>query len=280
MGERNIIGFILLYAYVQFLICPIHTVIALLTGKANAFRVTKSICDIMKIKFIHTKNSSPLEKKALYLANHRSWGDFFVDQVVCGGAAYLARYMVILGTPFSGLYAWIAQSTWFFNRKKGIDRNALSKHLNEQWNLRPKYGLIVYPEGTRNQKKEPLKLKTGIIQMAYENNKPVQSVITTNKETIANEKTFSIQRSTICVTSISKPLYPKDFNTFEKFVEACRKQFQDSWDDAYGEEPNMDLEYPPPFGGKVPEFDDLPQPNRAWIVRVIILILIIFISQK
>jgi len=275
MAERNIAAFIAAYVYLQFLVCPAHAAIALLTGRANPYRITKNFCDMLGARFVHSKNSQSLKKDAMYLCNHRSWGDFFIDQALCGGAAYLSRYMVIPACPGSSLYAWISHSVWFFNRKKGLDRSELGRYLAQQWELRPGKGLIVYPEGTRNQKKEPLKLKTGVLQMAYDYKKQVQAVITTNKELMANEKTLTITRNVTCVTSISKPVDPTAFPSFKEFCDEVTRVFEDTWKDAYGAEVDESRVYLPPFGLPTPGFEPVPIPSRAWIVRFIIVALFV-----
>eukprot|EP00514_Thraustochytrium_sp_LLF1b_P000129 CAMPEP_0184524328 /NCGR_PEP_ID=MMETSP0198_2-20121128/9443_1 /TAXON_ID=1112570 /ORGANISM="Thraustochytrium sp., Strain LLF1b" /LENGTH=218 /DNA_ID=CAMNT_0026915587 /DNA_START=569 /DNA_END=1222 /DNA_ORIENTATION=+ len=218
----------------------------------------------MGVKFARTKNAKKLHPNAMFLCNHRSWGDFFTDQVICTSAAYLSRYMVILGCPMSSIYAWLANSTVFFNRKKGIDRDELASSLAKKWGHRSQHGLIVYPEGTRSQLMEPLKLRTGVLKMAYDYDKPVQSVVTTNKEAIANEKTFCIRRNVVCVSSISDVLWPKDFDTFEKFVDAVRVQFESTWKDAYTSPESEATFYEPPHGLETPKFEKVPLASRLW----------------
>jgi len=203
-----------------------------------------------------------------------------MDQVICGGGAFLSRYLVILGCPVSSLYAWIANSTWFFNRKKGLNRDALASYLETCWLTRPGKGLIVFPEGTRNQKKEPLRLKTGVLKMAYDYKRPVQSVVTTGKELVANEKTLHCERGVVCVSSISPAIKPQDYDTFESFVAAVRKQFEDTWADAYAQEPEAAIEYIPPLGLPTPAYESLKHPLRVWSVRLIVMLILAYVYMK
>ncbi|GBG34169.1 1-acyl-sn-glycerol-3-phosphate acyltransferase [Hondaea fermentalgiana] len=218
----------------------------------------------------------------MYLCNHRSWGDFFMDQAICNGGAYLSRLLVIIGCPMSSLYAYIAHSTWFFNRKKGIDRDALGEYIQSQWLARPNQGLIVYPEGTRNLKMEPLRLKTGVLKMAFDYQRPVQAVITTNKERVANEKDLSYERNVSCVTSISPALEPHKFESFEAFVEAVREQFVETWEDAYSCKPEDAIAYDPPYGLKTPTYEPVPYPRRVWYARIVIILIavLVYASRK
>eukprot|EP00511_Aplanochytrium_stocchinoi_P012104 CAMPEP_0204877898 /NCGR_PEP_ID=MMETSP1348-20121228/48448_1 /ASSEMBLY_ACC=CAM_ASM_000700 /TAXON_ID=215587 /ORGANISM="Aplanochytrium stocchinoi, Strain GSBS06" /LENGTH=172 /DNA_ID=CAMNT_0052034817 /DNA_START=458 /DNA_END=973 /DNA_ORIENTATION=+ len=172
--------------------------------------------------------------------------------------------MVWIGTPVTSLWAWLSHSTWFFNRKPGIDRSAFGKWINSQFDERPHPGLIAYPEGTRNQKDEPLKLKSGVLQYAYEFNRPVQCVITTNKDTVVNEKAAKLNRNVICVTHISKPLYPKDFADSKEFVVSARELFVKTWETAYNTKPEHGDLYSPPYGLKEPQYDEVPIKRRLW----------------
>jgi len=143
---RSTLEFLAVHLYTQLVLCPAHIVFGLVTGRMNPFAVTKHICDALGVRFRKTRGSRPLcpaaTARVIYLCNHRSWADFFCDQVITGGASYLSRYMVILATPVSSLYAFMSHSTWFFNRKRGIDRAAFAKFMDDEWNKRPQYGMI------------------------------------------------------------------------------------------------------------------------------------------
>jgi len=257
-----------------------HTAYAILTGRVNPFAVVLQIKEYMQVQTLRTPNSHKLHKNAMFLCNHRSWVDFFLDQLVCNSAAYLSRLLVIPACPMSSLYAWIGHSTWFFNRKKGVDRDALGKYIQSLWIERPSKGLIVYPEGTRNTSNEPLKLKTGVLKMAYDYKRPVQCVITTNKEIVASEKTFQFQRGVKCITSISSVLESEKYDSFESFVEAVRLSFQETWKDAYSCDEKDAIPFNPPFGLEEPQFEPVPVKGRLWLVRFIIFLCLLLVWQR
>lgn len=126
-------SFLLLHIYVQCFVCPSHVIYGIVTGKANPYALTRHICRMLEIRFLKTRTSHELcpapKTRVIYLCNHRSWADFFCDQVICAGASYLSRLLVWVGTPVSSLYGWMAHSTWYFNRKRGIDRQAFAKFM-------------------------------------------------------------------------------------------------------------------------------------------------------
>ena len=143
---KGALSFVAMHLYTQVVLSPAHILFGLATGKVNPFSLTKHLCDLLGVRFRRAKHSKPLCSSAatrvIYLCNHRSWADFFCDQVITGGASYLSRYMVIVGTPVSSLYAFMSHSTWYFNRKRGIDRAALARFMDDEWNKRPHYGMI------------------------------------------------------------------------------------------------------------------------------------------
>jgi 1-acyl-sn-glycerol-3-phosphate acyltransferase len=271
---HGLIGFFLLHCYTQLIVCPAHIVFGLLTGKVNSYALTKHLCDVLGVQFLRVRGSPPLASqkngKVLYLCNHRSWADFFCDQVITGGAAYLSRLMVWVGTPVSSLYAWMAHSTWFFNRKRGIDRVAFAKFMDDEWNKRPKYGMIAYAEGSRNSGKDPLPLKTGVLQYAYEYKHAVQCVISSGKEDVCNEKSLTMQRNQKVVTCCSQVIDPKTFPTMEAFVAHVRQQFIETWAKAFDGYAEVDP-YLPPMGLLQPEFDDACEPSKVTFLRAVTL---------
>ena len=111
------------------------------------FRPYLQFCDVLRIKPHVTKNSKKLNSgKTMYFANHRSWADFFVDglaheqfiiaRTLCGGASYVARYMVCVGVPGMAFTAWIHNYIWLFRRRKNINRQWFTGFFRECWDLR------------------------------------------------------------------------------------------------------------------------------------------------
>lgn len=83
----------------------------------------------------------------MFLSNHRSWADFFVDgysykqlyvivSSLCGGASYIARLMVGVAVPGMVFTAWINNYVWLFHRKKNISRQWFTEFFRESWTKR------------------------------------------------------------------------------------------------------------------------------------------------
>jgi 1-acyl-sn-glycerol-3-phosphate acyltransferase len=185
----------------------------------------------------------------------------------------LARLMVWVGTPVSSLYAWMSHSTWFFNRKRGIDRVAFAKFMEDEWVKRPTFGMIAYPEGTRNQTDAPLALKTGVLQFAFEYKHPVQCVITVGKERVCNEKILDVSMNQALTTSCSELIDPKDFESLDEFVVKVRATFADTWNQAYQAKPEDVEEYDPPMGQAAPTFQAACEPYKVRALRIVILVI-------
>ena len=163
----------------------------------------------------------------IFLCNHRSFADFFVDNYVVGGAMYISRMMVIVAIPFPSLLAYMTSMIGFFVRSKNNSFKVyelIDKALKRQQNV------IVYPEGTRNQGKTSKSLKWGIIRWAYKEKVPVQIVMTSNKEKILNEKTFQIGRGIQSKVEKSVVLFPEDVENIDEWCELIQLKWDRTWD--------------------------------------------------
>lgn len=278
MGLFSAVKFLLMHLYVQFVLAPCFIVYSIVTGRASAFHLTNHICDVMRIKFVKTKESDEVAPGIIHLCNHRSWADFFVDQAICGGDAYLSRMMVWVGTPVSALWGWLSHSTWFFYRRSGIDRQSFGEYLERQWVQRQDFGLIAYPEGTRNQRSQPLRLKSGVLQYAYDFQHPVQVVITCGKDQVINEKKLLFRTGRFCVTALSETLDPRDFGSMEEFVEAVRGLFSATWKQAYEAKVEDCVLVTLPLTPMKPTYTPVPIRSRLLKARLVCALLLMYIA--
>eukprot|EP00924_Labyrinthula_sp_SR-Ha-C_P004887 snap_masked-scaffold_1-processed-gene-15.12-mRNA-1 protein AED:0.12 eAED:0.12 QI:0/-1/0/1/-1/1/1/0/293 len=269
--------------YTQLFWTPLLILRIILTGKASAFHCVKHLTQFHKVNLLKLKTSSDFQPGCVYLSNHRSWADFFIDQTICRGASYLSRRLVIVGTPLSSLWSYLAYSTFYFERKRGIDRKKFFAWIEKQWQQRnvgrgknEEYGIIVYPEGTRNKKDHPLKLKTGVLQYAFEYKKRLQIVITKNKEHVVNEKNVEINFGKTCVVNFSEVIDSTQFETFQEFREEIEKKFGSEWDKVYNSNVEakdlevLDLEEV----GKDQQYEDVPIKFRLNLIRSIAALLV------
>ena len=175
----------------------------------------------------------------------------------------------------SSLYGWMSHSTWFFKRQRGLDRAAFAKFMEDEWTKRSTFGMIAYPEGTRNQLPDALPLKTGVLQFAYEYKHPVQCVITSGKEHACNEKRLAVKRNQTLITSCSEAIDPAKFDTMEAFVSKVREAFNETWKAAYSTKEEDAVPYNPPMGATPPTFQLACEPYKIKAMRIVSIVAVL-----
>jgi len=75
------------------------------------------------------------------------------------------------------------------------------------------------------------KLKKGLLKEIYERKEyDVQLLISSNKEIVFNEKNLITNYGTNINTCISRSIHPKNFNTFEDFLNEICILWVDCWE--------------------------------------------------
>lgn len=162
--------------------------------------------------------------KPMYLCNHRTWSDFFIDRVLTNlRGAYLSRWLVLAGFPLAASLCYLGDTLKFFYR--GTDRKANQKRL---YKLLDSYsdGIIVYPEGKRNTSEHTLELKTGCIRYAWDRKRPIQVILSRGKELVLNEFSQTSRMSRDVFVYYGTPLFPDEYDSFDTLL----RDVQVSWD--------------------------------------------------
>ena len=89
-------------------------------------------------------------------------------------------------------------------------------------------GLIVYPEGHRFKGEVTLKLKTGVMEVAYNLKTPCQIVLSKGKENLMDEINLTIHKQALITVYVSDVLDPTKFETKEAWFEYVNEQWKDS----------------------------------------------------
>lgn len=177
---------------------------------------------ISKHKVSHSKN-------IIYFSNHRSWADFFIDNIV---TEYCTKFVCRIEVAyFLPLYAYIIgyllYDTGIFFRRGNTsiqDFEKLIKH--NQLNNKSGNDILVYPEGTRRSGLDyACDLKKGLIYYAYKENCPIQFIISKNKEKFLNEKKLTAENNVNIFVHYSNIYYPdvttyKSMQEFYEFINA------------------------------------------------------------
>lgn len=182
-----------------------------------------------QVKLQKLEGSVPVtrDRSVILLGNHRNIADFFIHDIVTENTCnYLSRALVGFVFPFIGFFSYIENRAWYFvrgNKTATIDK--FYEWLDSKFkstDLKRQH-LIVYPEGHRNLKKEPLPLKFGMIRYAYLRQMPIQMFMCTGYDQTLDEKSLTAEfGESVVKYCIYKPIYPADYpdeKTFFKEIE-------------------------------------------------------------
>eukprot|EP00697_Spironema_sp_BW2_P002091 gnl/Spiro4/12807_TR6786_c0_g1_i1.p1 gnl/Spiro4/12807_TR6786_c0_g1~~gnl/Spiro4/12807_TR6786_c0_g1_i1.p1 ORF type:complete len:416 (+),score=51.75 gnl/Spiro4/12807_TR6786_c0_g1_i1:50-1249(+) len=207
------------------------------------------ICHVMEqylnAKLVEMEGSAPRlpqTERAVYLLNHRCWGDFMVHPYLMEGTcASLSRLLVGAVFPVFVGSRLLDHSVWFFNNSSTTPegRELFYKTVDWEYDNCTKTGMMVYPEGHRNTRETPLPLKRGLIYYAFSRQLPCQTIVTYKTERVIDEGRFLVQGGVRIPYLTCPPLYPKDFATREEFFDALEAQFIAAVADVWKRAPSL-----------------------------------------
>jgi len=187
---------------------------------------------ISEDKVSHSKN-------IIYFSNHRSWADFFIDNVVTQYCTkFISRVEVAFILPlYVYIYGYLMfDLIIFFRRGKTsiIDFERLIKH-NQLHNVSGN-DILVYPEGTRRAGLDyACDLKKGLIYYSYKESCPIQFIISKNKERMLNEKTFTAEKNVNVFVHYSPVYYPDitKYKSMQEFYEFINTEWKTTFRAVY-----------------------------------------------
>jgi len=241
-GERRFLStpyFFLFLLYVQAV--SLASLVLLLMGvDVPHGQICEHLLRILGTRFLTSPRSSAIvddtRQPVIFLCNHRSWGDFWVDTALLGGTSFVARQAVACAIPCSAAWGWLRGWLWFFQRgakhKEGSTK-WMANFLQRSHTGFPSKGVVLYPEGTRSLLPNGSQLKFGSLAAIHSLGWPVQVVISTNKEHVMAERRLKLGFGTQCSTAVSSPLSPHDFASRDAFISAVNATWQSTWREAY-----------------------------------------------
>ncbi len=182
--------------------------------------------------FCISKEKLKHDQNIIYMCNHRTFSDFFIDPILIEySGKIIGRYLVLLVFPLFYIIAKITNCGYFIKRSynKNIEEffNKLEiERKNDKFN-----NILVYPEATRRPHQiEACILKKGFIYHSYNKNLPIQIIITKNKEDIIDEKNFIAKRNAKLYVYYSQVIYP-DYDKYnrEEYYEYVQHVWNYSW---------------------------------------------------
>lgn len=182
---------------------------------------------------------TPSDRSVMLLGNHRNIGDFVIHDVITKHTAnYLSRALVGFAFPFMGIVSYMTGRCWYFVRGQSTkDLDQFYVWLDEKfaWKDNLRKNLIVYPEGHRNLKKDPLPLRTGMLRYAFTRKLPVQIFMCHGYDEVLNEKRFTSNFGNSLVKYKIYPILdPKEFENLEEFIETIKTLFEERFYEVHG----------------------------------------------
>lgn len=170
------------------------------------------------------------------LMNHRSWGDFCIDQAQ-SRATVVARGAAVGAALFTGLLGLASRRLIPIFRSRGpcgIEPTT-REELMRLCAKHERYCL--YPEGTRRatdaNSENPVPLRVGGLKNIYESGDSALIVITVGKEKIINERVGHVSFSTRLYRATHPPLLSTDHPSLESFLSAVDEAWRSTWRRAY-----------------------------------------------
>lgn len=227
---------LLLYWSVVFVAVSYHFKWLKLRGRRNdVWGWSSGMKWWVRCKVLKVGSADLYRGPCVYLFNHRSWGDFIVDQYVTEGRSlFMSRVGVLLLFPtFMGCLK-VMRSVIVFRRGSIANKEKFNRWIDEQRALSPQTGLSVYPEGHRSTAGTPLPLKRGMLYYAHSRKLPVQIVIGANKEAIISEKHCTARLNQTAVVGYSEPIITADYPDFELFWAKVQETWDKEWNEVFG----------------------------------------------
>jgi 1-acyl-sn-glycerol-3-phosphate acyltransferase len=222
IGINQIYGVILLI-YFAF-IYPIYAILNY--DIKNNKEVTRTICkECIRVSncSMHkvSKKNQIMDKNILYMTNHASTGDFFIDPYILHySTKFIALNKVRMILPVLGAICHLTSSAIFIssgNSKETILENF--KKIEELRKNDDSRNVSLYPEGLRRPHRHTVSatLKKGFIYHSFDNNLPIQIVHTTNKDYVIDDMKMMLHKNTKLFTYYGTKIDPQKLKAkFEK----------------------------------------------------------------
>ena len=188
-------------------------------GKTDIQNMFKHISDSANVKY-----SGEVDKinpnVDVYLFNHVSFVDFFMDNYIIGGnGCYISRVAAFFAVPFTCIYGVFNHCIYFIKRNNRNVKNRLKIGF-ENIIHENKKKVIIYPEGIRNQTNNVIPLKYGGLNVIFNMGYSVQIINVKNKDKIFNEKKMHFNYNITCDIVASETIAASSYNSFDEFYAA------------------------------------------------------------
>ena len=222
---------------IALIISPIYTIFdfSIRTKKEFVRKYVSGIYQNTGIKIYRASEQDIVYKKnIIYLSNHRTFSDFYVDHIVTHYSSFfVSRYLIAFIIPMTYLIGVIGNSIFFFKRGQTNITDFENMVKNAQNNNTGNY-IMVYPEGTRRYgKNTACNLKKGLIYYSFKNNCPIQFIITYGKDESINEKKLSSMKCDAFVfySQVYEP--NENFKNIENWYQYINEEWKKEFNKIY-----------------------------------------------
>jgi 1-acyl-sn-glycerol-3-phosphate acyltransferase len=228
-----------------FLVTTYYPFIALFDFAVEKKKEYRSKCLTIQLNYSNCKlyriseHKISHSKHIIYFSNHRSWADFFIDNIVTEYCSkFVGRIEVAYILP---LYVYISgylllDLIIFFKRGKTSINDFERLIKDNQLTNKSGNDILVYPEGTRRSGLDyACDLKKGLIYYAYKENCPIQFIISKNKEKFLNEKTLIAEKNVNVFVHYSRVYYPDftKYRSMQEFYDFINAEWKTTFDTVY-----------------------------------------------
>lgn len=221
-GIKNIVTIFIVFYIV--IICPfcsfldynIKTEKELVRDSSlNYIKMTN--CSIHKV----SKRGLILDKDIIYMTNHVSLGDFFIDPYILHYTLkYIALDKMRYILPYLGLVSLFSSYIIYISSEHTKENIVHQfKKIEELRKKDDKRNITLYPEGMRRPHRPNVSatLKKGFIYHSFENNLPIQIIHTTNKDYVIDDEKILLYKNTKLFTYYGSKIDPQKLrHKFEK----------------------------------------------------------------
>jgi hypothetical protein len=221
-GIKQIYGIFLLL-YFAF-IYPIYAILNY--DIKNNKEVTHSICkECIRVSncSMHkvSKRNQIIDKNIMYMTNHASTGDFYIDQhVLHYSTKFIALNKARMILPVLGAVCYLTSCGIFISsgnsKEKILENFKKIEELRKNDDIR---NITLYPEGIRRPHRHTASaiLKKGFIYHSFDNSLPIQIVHTTNKDYVIDDVKMMLHKNTKLFTYYGPKIDPQKLKAkFEK----------------------------------------------------------------
>ena len=221
-------------------IYPIYVILNYnIKTEKNAIKdISKLVMDLTKPTIYKvSKDDLNMSKNIMYMSNHLSVSDFFIDPIVTHyNSKYISLNKMRKIFPFLGLVTMLTKYCIYISGEKKKEQVIANFKKIEELRIEDtSKNLALYPEGMRRPHRPYVseQLKKGFIYHSFEHSIPIQIIHTTNKDYVIDEEKMKINNNIKLFTYYSPLIDPLELK--KKFEKREKREYtkDDYYNDFY-----------------------------------------------